>query len=193
GTVFDGWSGACSGKQACTVTMNSMQTVFVTFSQTQPPGLRFVPVTPCWVADTRNPNGPFGGPFLAGQTTRAFTIPNSSCSIPATAQAYSINVTVVPKVKLSFLTMFPCGQSLPLASTLNSNDGRVKAGSALLPAGTSGAVCAFVTDDTEFILDIDGYFVSAANTAAQAFYPLPPCRLVDTRLATGPLGGPSMI
>jgi uncharacterized repeat protein (TIGR01451 family) len=156
-------------------------------------GLRFVAATPCRVADTRNPDGPFGGPFLAGGTTRGFAIPDSACGIPSTAQAYSLNVTVVPHGKLGFLTLFPCGQTLPLASTLNSYDGRIKAEAALVPAGTGGAVCVFVTDDTDVVLDINGYFVSATNTTALAFYPVTPCRLVDTRGATGPLGGPSLV
>jgi uncharacterized repeat protein (TIGR01451 family) len=156
-------------------------------------GLRFVPVRPCRVADTRNPAGPFGAPFLGGNTIRGFTIPNSACGIPLSALAYSINITVVPKAKLAFLTMYPCGQDLPATSTLNS-DGRIKAAAAIVPAGTSGAVCAFATDDTEFILDINGYFVPAASTpSALSFYSLPPCRIVDTRLATGPLGGPSLV
>src|SRR5438874_11675112 len=42
------------------------------------PGLRFVPVTPCRVVDTRGPNGPFGGPFLSGGSSRAFAVPNSA-------------------------------------------------------------------------------------------------------------------
>lgn len=156
------------------------------------PGLRFVPVTPCRVADTHNPNGPFGGPFLAAQTTRGFAVPGSSCGIPSTAQAYSVNVTVVPHTTLGFLTMFPCGQSLPLASTLNSVDGRVKAAAAIVPAGTNGGICAFATEDTELVMDINGYFVSATNAAALAFYTLPPCRLADTRTPAGALGGPSL-
>ncbi len=164
----------------------------IAFDNTNITGFRFVPVTPCRVVDTRNPNGPFGGPFLGAGTTREFDIPNSACNIPATAQAYSINVTVVPKNKLAFLTMFPCGQNLPLTSTLNS-DGRVKAAAAIVPAGTNGGACAFATDDTEFIMDIDGYFVPASTPAALAFYPLTPCRVVDTRNAAGPLGGPSLV
>ena len=40
-----------------------------------PPGLRFVPVAPCRVADTRNPAGPFGGPFITGGTSRGFRGP----------------------------------------------------------------------------------------------------------------------
>jgi uncharacterized repeat protein (TIGR01451 family) len=155
-------------------------------------GLRYVPVTPCRLADTRNPDGAFGGPLLGAGSTRAFTIPDSACGIPATAQAYSLNATVVPKGSLGYLTMFPCGQAAPLASTLNSIDGRVKAGAAIVPAGTSGAVCAFVTNDTDLVLDINGYFVPPSNTSALAFYPLTPCRVVDTRGATGALGGPSL-
>ena len=156
-------------------------------------GLRFIPVTPCRVADTRNPNGAFGGPFLGAGTTRGFTIPDSSCGIPNTAQAYSLNATVVPKGSLGFLTMFPCGEPVPLASTLNSIDGRIKAGAAIVPAGTSGAACAFVTNDTDLVLDINGYFVPVTDNSALAFYPFTPCRLVDTRGQTGPLGGPSLV
>lgn len=163
------------------------------FSQRTRTSLNFVPVTPCRIADTRNPNGPFGGPSVSGGTSRGFTVPNSACNIPATAQAYSMNATVVPKGPLGFLTMFPCGQAPPLVSTLNSTDGRVKAGAAIVPAGTGGAVCAFVSNDTDLVLDINGYFVPAGTPSSLAFFPLAPCRMVDTRLAPGPLGGPSLV
>jgi hypothetical protein len=152
-----------------------------------------VPVTPCRIADTRNPTGLFGGPFLHGNATaRAFAIPSSVCGIPNTAQAYSLNMTVVPHGPLGFLTAFPCGQPQPLASNLNS-DGRTKAVAAILPAGTNGSACFFASHDTDLILDINGYFVPDTDITAMAFYPMAPCRLADTRLATGALGGPSLI
>ncbi len=88
----------------------------------------------------------FGGPSLAAQCTREFDIPSSTCNIPATAQAYSVNATVVPHGFLGFLTAFPCGQPLPLASTLNATDGRVKAAAAIVPAGTNGGLCFFATE-----------------------------------------------
>ena len=157
-------------------------------------GLSFVPVTPCRIADTRNPAGPFGGPFLHGQAAaRAFAIPSSACGIPNTAQAYALNMTVVPHGPLGFLTAFPCGQPQPLASNLNSIDGRVKAVAAILPAGTNGAACFFASNDTDLVLDINGYFVPDTDPTAMSFYPMAPCRLVDTRLAAGPLGGPSLV
>jgi len=162
------------------------------FNSQTPSGLTFVPVTPCRVADTRNPAGAFGGPFLAAQSTRGFTIPNSACNIPATAQAYSVNATVVPHGPLGFLTVFPCGQPLPLASTLNAIDGRVKAAAAIVPAGTNGDLCFFATGDTELVLDINGYFVPNSSPTALAFFPVTPCRVVDTRSAAGSLGGPTL-
>jgi hypothetical protein len=162
------------------------------FNSQTPTGLTFVPVTPCRVADTRNPAGAFGGPSLVGNATREFDIPNSACNIPATAQAYSVNATVVPHGFLGFLTAFPCGQTLPLASTLNATDGRVKAAAAIVPAGTNGGLCFFSTNDTDLVLDINGYFVPNSSPTALAFFPVTPCRVVDTRLAAGPLGGPGI-
>ncbi len=147
------------------------------------------PRHPCRIADTRNPTGPFGGPELSAKTSREFDIPQSACSIPSTAVAYSLNVTVVPGGFLNYLTLWPSGQTQPNVSTLNS-DGRVKANAAITPAGTNGGVSVYVSDATHVILDIDGYFVPAGTASALAFYPVTPCRVADTRGATGPLGGP---
>ena len=159
---------------------------------TGPTGYRFVPVTPCRVADTRNSNGPFGGPEMSAGSSRAFNIPQSACNIPASAVAYSLNVTVVPNGPLSYLTLWPEGTAQPYVSTLNS-DGRVKANAAIVPAGANGGVSVYVTDPTQVILDIDGYFVPAASSSsALQFYPLTPCRIADTRGPSGPLGGPSL-
>ena len=153
-----------------------------------PAALRFVPIIPCRAFDTRN----FNDGALTGQTTSDFWVLNSPCHIPFNAQAYSLNFTVVPSGKLTYLTAYPTGQPKPVASTLNSFDGRIKANAAIVPAGINGDVSVFTTDDTQLIIDINGYFVPASTTSALAFYPIAPCRLVDTRGATGPLGAPSL-
>ena len=153
------------------------------------PPLQFVPVSPCRVADTRNPNGPFGGPPIGGGKSRNFTIPNSGCGVPATAAAYSLNVTVVPGGPLGYLTVWPAGQDLPVVSTLNSADGRVKANATIVPAGIGGAISVFATNTTNVILDINGYFAEVTGSTL-AFYPLNPCRVADTRGPKGALGGP---
>lgn len=152
--------------------------------------LRLVPMMPCRVVDTRNPAGAFGGPTISGGATRTFVIPQSACGVPVTAQAYSLNVAVVPSGPLAYLRVWPTGQVQPSTSTVNS-DGRVKSTAAIVPAGTSGAVNVFATNTTDVVLDINGYFVLATTPTALAFYPVTPCRIADTRNSVGPFGGPS--
>ncbi len=155
-------------------------------------GLRFVPVTPCRVVDTRQVEGAFGGPSMADNSVRSFVIPQSGCGIPAAAQAYSLNVTVVPEGPLPFLTLWPTGQPQPFVSTLNSFGGIVVANAAIVPAGTGGAVSVYATKATDVILDINGYFDTSSGPTSYLFFPTTPCRVADTRGATGQFGGPSM-
>ena len=152
--------------------------------------LLFVPVTPCRVVDTRWPDGPLGGPPISNGGSRSFAVPSSPCGIPATAAAYSLNVTVVPHGVLGFLTLWPTGEDRPGISTMNSLDGRIKANAAIVSAGFNGAISVFASGTTDVVLDIDGYFVPAPDPSALVFYPLEPCRVADTRRANGPLGGP---
>ena len=124
------------------------------------PALELVAVTPCRVVDTRRADGTFGGPAISGGTSRSFPIPQGSCDIPTTAAAYSLNVTVVPNGLLGYLTIWPTGEDQPVVSTMNSLDGRIKANAAIVPAGTSEAVSVYVTNTTNVVLDIDGYFTA---------------------------------
>jgi len=155
-------------------------------------GLRFIPMTPCRVVDTRGPQGTFGGPAIAGGGSRSFPIPQGNCNVPTTASAYAMNVTAVPHGPLGYLTIWPTGGDQPEVSTLNSEDGRIKANAAVVPAGTNQAVSVYVTNTADVILDINGYFVSANYNSALAFFPLTPCRIADTRGPQGPLGGPML-
>jgi hypothetical protein len=99
---------------------------------------------------------------------------------------------VVPLGPLGYLTIWPKDQARPVASTLNSFDGRVKANAAIVPANSTGAVSVYVTDLTDVLLDLNGYFVAAGEPGTLAFYPVAPCRVFDTRGSVGVLGGPSM-
>jgi len=162
-------------------------TVF-TLTGPSPAAVQLVPVTPCRLVDTRN-----GNPIQGG-TWQDFIVPQlGGCNIPTNATAYSLNVTVVPHGPLGYLTIWPASRTQPYVSTMNSLDGRVKANAAIVPAGASGAVSVYVTQTTDVILDIDGYFAPAASGTYQ-FYTLTPCRVVDTRDSTKPqgLGPPSL-
>ncbi|MDX1982698.1 MAG: hypothetical protein SFV51_20675 [Bryobacteraceae bacterium] len=125
--------------------------------------LVFVGVQPCRLVDTRDGTQtvPFGTPILGGGQTRTYTVPNNPrCAIPNTAKAYSVNFTVVPSGPLGYLTAWPTpNRPVPEVSILNSFDGGVVANAAVVPAGTNGAIDVFVTNTTEVIIDINGYYV----------------------------------
>lgn len=189
GTTLTGGTinGNCQGE------LGGCGVVFRLTAGLSPTNWQFVPVTPCRVVDTRGPNGPFGGPPIQGGLFRSFAIPQQpACNIPSSAVAYSLNVTVVPHGPLGYLTIWPTGRPQPYVSTMNSPDGRIKANAAIVPAGGSGGVNVYVTDTTDVVLDIDAYFAPAGLNTLD-FYPLTPCRVVDTRNANFPpgLGAPS--
>ena len=155
--------------------------------------LPFFVVRPCRVLDTRSANGIFGGPVLGAAASRTVPVAQSACGIPSTALAYSLNVTVVPRGPLSYLTVYPAGSAPPPVSTLNAFDGAVVSNAAVVPAGAGGAIGVFATNTTDVILDINGYFGPGA--AGADYYPLAPCRVADTRAAGGKSGtfGPPVL
>jgi uncharacterized repeat protein (TIGR03803 family) len=156
--------------------------------------LQFVPLSqPCRAVDTRPSQGGMGP--IQGGTSQNFAISGEgACAVLPNAAVYSMNVTVVPSNgTLGYLTAWPTGQTRPVASTLNSVDGRVKANAAIVPGGNGGQVSIYVTDTTDVIVDVNGYFAPPTGSTL-AFYPLAPCRVADTRNGTFPpgLGPPSL-
>lgn len=142
-----------------TLLMESIAPVFVPGAQSAGP-FRFVPVTPCRLVDTRPEGGKagsFGPPFVPGGGVRVVPVALGSCDIPATATAFSMNITVIPRGSLAYLIAYPTGQTRPNASTLNSFEGRVVANAAMVPAGIGGSISIFVTNDTDVVVDINGY------------------------------------
>ena len=128
--------------------------------------LDFVAMTPCRLVDTRvsatMPAG-FGAASMAPGETRTFDVrsPNSPCPMPSNAVAYSANVTVVAPGPLGFLVVYPSGPR-PLAATLNAPNGGIVNNSIAVAGGPTGSIDVFSTDATELIVDLNGYYVTAA-------------------------------
>lgn len=135
-------------------------------AQSQPGDV--IGITPCRVVDTRNANGPFGGPIITGGTTRVFTIPAGACSVPSDAVAYSLNISVVPPGPLGYVTVWPDGQTMPLAATLVDSTGLVLSNGAIVQAGASGAIDVFVSNTTHVIIDINGYFMPQSDPSSES-------------------------
>jgi hypothetical protein len=125
---------------------------------------------------------------MAARQQRDFPVQSSACGIPSTAQAYSLNFTVVPQQGLDYLTVWPTGMTQPVVSTLNSPTGTITANAAIVPAGTGGDISAYVTESTDLVADINGYFAPAGK-GGLSLYPIAPCRVLDTRNSSGGFQG----
>ncbi|HEX9147994.1 MAG TPA: hypothetical protein VF958_02415 [Thermoanaerobaculia bacterium] len=126
------------------------------------PGVGFVAMQPCRVFDTRNANGPYGGPRLLANTTRNFDIDSGPCTgIPAGVEAYSMNFgAILPDGANSFITIWPAGTTQPGVSSINPVQGFVVANAAIVPAGTGGAISVFPNTGVHLYGDINGYFTA---------------------------------
>ena len=162
------------------------------FTQAGQSSLAFYTLPPCRVADTRNPNGPLGGPYLSGGAKRDFPVLESDCMIPQQgAVAYSFNFTAVPKggQPLGYLTVWPSGKNQPVVSTLNAPTGTVVANAALVPAGTGGDIEAYASNNTDLVIDVNGYFAAPGGQNGLSLFPVVPCRVLDTRKGNGAFMG----
>ncbi|HYN22416.1 MAG TPA: hypothetical protein VE078_15755, partial [Thermoanaerobaculia bacterium] len=128
-----------------------------------PPSLAtdFYTLTPCRVFDTRNANGPLGGPALSANQIRTFTV-TGVCGAPAGAKSIAVNVTTVAPGANGLLQLFP-GNAFPMGtSTINFVAGATRANNAMLTLATNGAGTVGVqnaaTSSTHVVLDVVGYY-----------------------------------
>jgi hypothetical protein len=119
---------------------------------------RLYTLSPCRLADTRNPPGT----PLGANTSRVFPVAGI-CNIPADARAVALNVTAVNPTDAGNLRVHPAGSAVPLASTLNFAPGRTRANNAIATLGTDGGLrvqCDMPvgsTGQTHLVLDVYGY------------------------------------
>jgi hypothetical protein len=156
----------------------------------QIPGWELFTLAPCRFLDTRIAGQ--GGPFAASEI-RTYTLP-ASCGVATSARAVSLNVTSINPAGNGNFAVFPGDAPAPATSTLNFISGLNRANNAIgiLNRDLQGKLsvkASFAAAD--LLLDVSGYL--AATTTAPAagkrrFFPLPPCRFLDTRSAGG--GGP---
>jgi hypothetical protein len=159
--------------------------------------LTFVAITPCRLVDTRGSTAgfsgvtPFNGPGApAGGGTLTFPVQSSSqtstsapapCgAIPSIAEAYSVNLTVVPAAAgaVDNVTLWPAGATQPVVATLNDPQGIIAQNAAIVPAGTPYGGISFHSTGpaaVDVIIDMNGYFTAPTDL------------LSNTALGTGTL------
>jgi ELWxxDGT repeat protein len=123
--------------------------------------LGFHPVTPCRVADTRDPGGPAGGVPLGASQTLILPVAGR-CGIPSTAISVAANVTVVSPSATGTLSVFAGGPIVSGTTEVPVIAGKTRALNAIPLLGTAGSLSVRADlpagSSTEVILDVSGYF-----------------------------------
>src|SRR4051812_4182211 len=98
--------------------------------------------------------------------------------VPNNAISVALNVTAIAPTQPGFVTVFPCGEPIPTASTLNFGPGDIVPNAAIVKMGAGGSVCVFSNVETDLVLDVNGY--DAVQSVARF---MQPTRIVETRTA----------
>jgi Ca2+-binding RTX toxin-like protein len=100
-------------------------------------------------------------------------------SAVGTVAAVSMNVTVDGPSAAGFLTVYPCG-TMPDSSSVNFVAGETVANTVIAPLSSSGHACFFASQDTDVIVDVNGWLAPGSG-----FTPVDPTRVFDTRSGQG--------
>ena len=121
-------------------------------------------VTPCRVVESGNPDPYYNqGGVVPGSTVFNVSI-KGRCSIPTTAQAVSLNLTVALPTADGFMALWPKGGTFPAVSTINFLKGEPAiANGAIVPLATGSPDLSIAygapTGNTTYIaIDVTGYF-----------------------------------
>jgi hypothetical protein len=156
------------------------------------------PVVPNRILDTRTGNGGYSTAVGPGQTINLQVTGRSGSGVPATGvSAVVLNVTATGATASSYLTVYPMGASLPLASNLNFVAGQTVPNRVIVKVGTnpqapgSGWVSIYNrAGAVNVVADVGGWFTDGTNPGATGAgsVGITPTRLMDTRNGNGPIG-----
>jgi hypothetical protein len=145
-----------------------------------PEGGGFQGIPPKRLMDTRDR---LGAPRFGSGGTASLGVVGAGAA-PAGAAAVVLNVTVTGPAGPGFLTVWPAGDTRPLASNLNYTAGTTRANQVTVKVGAGGAVSLYALTATDVVVDIMGWYAGGAPTAG-GFVPLAPVRLMDSRTNVG--------
>jgi hypothetical protein len=120
----------------------------------------FYLVNQCRIIDTRNPNGPNGGPNLGPGQVRNINVAGV-CSISAQAKSLALNVTIVSASANGYLVVYPgpASAGVPGVSTINYST-RILANNAVIRVGSDGTINVYNSGPStvSFVIDVSGFF-----------------------------------
>jgi hypothetical protein len=106
---------------------------------------------------------------------------DSRCAVPAAARVYVLTVTARPLQGRLETVRVSTGGRTSEQVTVMAREGQTVSNTALVEAGPGSTVDVTASAATEMKIDITGYFTDDRAVSNLVFYPLAPCRVVDTR------------
>ena len=156
-----------------------------------PDGL-YNPVVPSRILDTRTGNGGYSTPL--GPAAALDLQVAGRGGVPATGvSAVALNVTVTNPTVGGYLTIYPGGSALPLASNLNFTAGETVPNRVVVKLGSNGHLAIFNGyGSTNVVVDVNGWFTDGTNPSPSGgtFTGVTPVRILDTRVGTGGFRAP---
>jgi hypothetical protein len=148
-------------------------------------GSDYTPVGPVRVLDTRKGTGTNGVIASVGSGKTLTLAVGGVGSVPSTATAVALNITVTDTKGHGFITAYEAGASVPISSNVNFGLGQTVANMAIVPIGTNGDIKLYNggTGSVDLVADEAGYFVPAQSDGFASMSA--PVRLLDTRTTTG--------
>lgn len=127
------------------------------------------------VLETRAGAGQIG--YAGAKPVAGATLQVALPMLPAGTSAAVLNITGTDASANGYVTVWPCGEPRPRASTLNLSVGHTSANLAVTKLGARNTVCLYAEQGAHLIADLVGY-VSSSNYIA-----LQPNRVLETRTA----------
>ena len=150
-----------------------------------PDGL-FNPLVPSRLLDTRNGTG---APLAKiGQNSSLDLQVTGRGLVPAVGvEAVVLNVTVTGPTAPSYLTVYPTGVTMPVASNLNFRPGQTVPNRVMVGLGTAGKVTIYNgVGATDVVVDVNGWFTDGSIAGVGSrFMPVTPARILDSRNGNG--------
>ena len=111
----------------------------------------FTSIAPARLLDTRTT---YSAAPLAGGTAMTIFV----AIPPSPIRALALNVTVVDPAGAGFLTLFPSGGALPLASDVNYAGGETRPNLTVVQVGADGTIVLYTSTTAHVVLDVAGWF-----------------------------------
>ena len=154
------------------------------------PGSTYFPLTPSRVLDTRTGTGTGGSSNPVGAESFIDLKVTGVGGVPETGvTAVALNVVATNVTGDSYLTVWPTGQTRPLASNLNFRPGVSVPNLVIARVGIDGKVSLYNNVGSVHVAgDVQGWFQGDAT--GSSYVPLTPARVLDTRNGTGGTSAP---